>query len=169
MTQAMRPVPWRACSLVFVVALVFRLGWVVATDQIHVFPRKEMVRIAMAFAERGELADPYAAPSGPTALAPPVYPIFLGLIFRIFGTGVAAEVVKCVLTSSVSALRCALLPWLAVWLGLSFRTGMIGGLMSALYLGGLATDIKGDWAEAYVATAMVGLFLPRSASTDPPA
>ena len=159
MAQVLPPVPWRACILVFVVALVFRLACVVATDQIHEFPRKEMVKTAMAFAERGELADPYAVPSGPTAVVPPVYPIFLGLIFRIFGTGVAAEVVKCVLTSTVSALRCALLPWLAVWLGLSFRTGMIGGLMSALYLGGLATDVKGDWAEAYAATALVGLFL----------
>ncbi len=156
--QVLPPVPWRACSLVFVVALIFRLGCVVATDQIHEFPRKEMVKTAMAFAEKGELADPYAVPSGPTAVVPPVYPVFLGLIFRIFGTGVAAEVVKCVLTSAVSALRCALLPWLAVCIGLSLRTGMIAGLMSALYLGSMATDIKGDWAEAYAATALVGLF-----------
>jgi hypothetical protein len=131
----------------------------VATDQIHQFPRKEMVRIAMTFAARGELADPFAAPTGPTALAPPIYPIYLGLIFRIFGTGVAAEVVKCLLTSSVSALRCALIPWLALCLGLSLRTGMIGGLLSAFYIGALATDIKGDWAEAYAATALVGLFI----------
>jgi hypothetical protein len=158
MMQPLRPVPWRACGLVFVIALLFRLGWVVATNQIHLFPRKEMVRIAMTFAETGELANPFAAPTGPTALAPPVYPIYLGLIFRIFGTGEAAEVVKCLLTSSVSALRCALIPWLAICLGLSLRTGIIGGLLSAFYIGALATDIKGDWAEAYVATAMVGLF-----------
>jgi hypothetical protein len=158
MVQGLRPVPWRACLLVFVVGLVFRLGIVVATDQIHGFPRKEMVRIAMAFAARGELADPFAAPTGPTALASPIYPIFLGLIFRTFGTGVAAEVVKCVLTSAVSALRWALIPWLAVCLGLGLRTGMIGGLMGAFYIGALATDIKGDWAEAYAATALVGFF-----------
>ena len=159
MDPALRPVPWRACILVFIVALVFRLGLVVATNQIHQFPRKEMVRIAMVFAQRGELADPFAAPTGPTALASPVYPIFLGLIFRTFGTGVAAEVVKCLLTSAVSALRCALIPWLAVCLGLNLRTGIIGGLLGAFYIGALATDIKGDWAEAYAATAMLGLFL----------
>jgi len=159
MEQALRPVPWRACLLVFAVALLFRLGWVVATDQIHQFPRKEMVRIAMTFAQRGELADPFAAPTGPTALASPVYPVFLGLIFRTFGTGVAAEVVKCLLTCLVSALRCAMIPWLAICLGLSLRAGMIGGFLSAFYLGALATDIKGDWAEAYAATALVALFL----------
>jgi hypothetical protein len=159
MAPTLKPVPWRACVIVFVVALVFRLGLVVATDSIHQFPRKEMVRIAMSFAARGELADPFAAPTGPTASAPPVYPIALGLIFRTFGTGVAAEVVKCLLTSAVSALRCALMAWLAICLGLSLRTGMIAGLMSAFYIGALATDIKGDWAEAYAAAALVGLFL----------
>lgn len=159
MKQAVRPVPWRACVLIFAAALIFRLGLVVITDQIHWFPRKEMVRIAIAFAERGELADPFAAPTGPTALAPPLYPIFLGLIFRGFGTGVAAEIVKCLLTSTVSALRCALIPWLAVCLGLRLRVGVIGGLIGVFYIGALSTDIKGDWAEAYVATAMVGLFI----------
>jgi hypothetical protein len=152
-------VPWRASIRVFVVALVFRLGFVVATDQIHQFPRKEMVKTAMAFAAKGELADPYAVPTGPTAVVPPVYAIFLGLIFRTFGTGVWAEVVKCVLTSAVSALRCALMPWLAVCLALNLRTGMIAGLLSAFYIGAVATDVKGDWAESYAATALVGLFL----------
>ena len=113
----------------------------------------------MTFAETGELADPFAAPTGPTALAAPVYPIFLGLIFRTFGTGIAAEVVKCLLTSAVSALRCALMPWLALCLGLSPRTGMIAGVLSAFYIGGLATEVKGDWAETYTATAVVGLCL----------
>jgi len=159
MAAALRPVPWRACILIFLAALVFRLALVAITDQIHWFPRKEMVRIAMAFAERGELADPFAAPTGPTALAPPLYPIFLGTIFRLFGTGVAAEVVKCLLTCAVSALRCALLPWVAVCLGLRLRTGVIAGILGVFYIGALVTDIKGDWAEAYVATAMVGFFL----------
>jgi len=159
MGQVLRPVPWRACILIFVAALIVRLGLVAATDQIHQFPRKEMVRIAMAFAQLGELADPFAAPTGPTALASPIYPVFLGLIFRTFGTGVAAEVVKCLLTSAVSALRCALIPWLAVCLGLRLRAGVIGGLLAVFYIGALSTDIKGDWAEAYVATAMVILFL----------
>jgi hypothetical protein len=159
MGRAIRPAPWRACILVFVAALLFRLGCVVVTDQIHWFPRKEMVRIAMTFAETGELANPFAAPTGPTALAPPIYPIYLGMIFRIFGTGAAAEAVKCLLTSAVSALRCAMIPWLAIYLGLSLRTGLIGGVLSVFYIGALATDIKGDWAEAYAATAMVALFI----------
>ncbi|MEO8593008.1 MAG: hypothetical protein ABI759_06790 [Candidatus Solibacter sp.] len=159
MAKALAPLPWRTCILVFAVALIFRLGLVAGFDLIHDFPRKEMVKTAMAFAARGELADPYAVPSGPTAVVPPIYPIYLGLIFRAFGTGAEAEIVKCVLTSLVSALRCALLPWLAIALGLSLRTGAIAGLLSAFYVGALATDVKGDWAEAYAATALVLLFL----------
>jgi hypothetical protein len=145
--------------VIFLAALLFRLAAVLVTDQIHWFPRKEMVRIALAFAERGELADPFAAPTGPTALAPPLYPIFLGLIFRVFGTGVTAEAVKCLFTCVVSALRCALLPWLAVCLGLRLRTGVVAGILAVFYIGALSTDIKGDWAEAYVATALLGFFL----------
>jgi hypothetical protein len=132
---------------------------VVAFDQIHEFPRKEMVKTAMAFGAKGELADPYAVPSGPTAVVPPLYPIYLGLIFRVFGTGAEAEVVKCLLTSIVSALRCALLVWLAVSVGLTLRAATIAGVLSALYVGALATDVKGDWAEAYAATALLLLFL----------
>ena len=159
MAQGLAPVPWRTCLLVFFIALFFRLGLVVAFDQIHEFPRKEMVKTAMAFAAKGELADPYAVPSGPTAVVPPLYPIYLGLIFRAFGTGAETEVVKCLLTSTVSAVRCGLLVWLAMCLGLSQRAALFTGLLSAFYVGALATDVKGDWAEAYAATALVLLFL----------
>lgn len=150
---------WRASIGIFVAALFYRLGWVVATDQIHQFPLKEMVRAGIDFARNGEIGNPFAIPTGPTATVTPVYPMFLGLIFRVFGTGVGAEIVKCVLTSAVSAVRCALMPFLALRVGLSFRTGLIAGGMSIFYIGALQTEIKGDWAEAYGAVVLVGWFL----------
>ena len=159
MAPALPRVPWRVCVLVFAIALLFRLGLVIAGDLIHDFPRKEMVKTAMAFAEKGELADPYIVASGPTAVVPPIYPIYLGMIFRAFGTGSEAEAVKCLLTSVVSAFRCALLAWLALCIGLSLRTGTIAGVLSAFYVGALATDVKGDWAEAYAAAGLVLLFV----------
>src|SRR5262245_62680204 len=103
-----------------------------------------MARTAIAFANKGELADPFAAPTGPTAHVPPLYPIFLSFLFRIFGTGVAGETVKCLLTCAVSSLRSAFMPSVARVLGLDSRLGLTAGLLSALYVPALVTELKGD-------------------------
>ena len=148
----------RICVAVFLAAFALRVALVFLTDQAHQFPRKEMVRTAITFAQRGELADPFTAPTGPTAHVPPAYPIFLGLLFKVFGTGPDGELVKCILTSAVSAFRCALLVWLAVWLGLSRRTAIVAGILSIAYVGALTTEIKGDWEAPYAALVLIGLF-----------
>ena len=143
-----RPVLWRISLAIFLAALVFRLALVVATDQIHLVDWKEMARTGRSIAERGELADPFVVPTGPTAHVPPLYPIFLGLIFKLFGTDVAAEIVKSLLTCVFCALRCALMPLLALRMGLSLRTGVIAGGISVFYINALSTELKGDWAES---------------------
>lgn len=148
---------WRVSIWIFMAALLYRGAWVIATDQIHQFPLKEMVRTAQTFAERGELADPFVLPTGPTAHVPPLYPILLGLIFRVFGTGVITEIIKCLLTCVVGALRCALMPLLASRMGLSLRTGMIAGCIGAVYINALSTEVKGDWAEPYGALAVLAM------------
>jgi len=146
---------WRVSIAIFLAALLYRVAWVIVTDQVHQFPLKEMVRTGRTFAERGELADPFVIPTGPTAHIPPLYPMFLGVLFKLFGTGVPAEIVKCLVTCVVSALRCALMPLLAVRMGLSLRTGVIAGLIGAVYINALSTEVKGDWAESYGALALV--------------
>jgi hypothetical protein len=150
----------RTSILLFLLAFAIRVAVVFATDQVHDFStRKEMARTAIAFATKGELADPFAAPTGPTAHVPPLYPIFLGLLFRIFGTGVAGETVKCLLTCAVSSLRSAFMPSVARALGLDSRVGLTAGLLSALYVPALITEVKGDWEPPYTALALMGLFV----------
>jgi hypothetical protein len=150
----------RTSILLFLLAFAIRVALVFASDQVHDFStRKEMARTAIAFANKGELADPFAAPTGPTAHVPPLYPIFLGFLFRIFGTGVAGETVKCLLTCAVSSLRSAFMPSVARALGLESRVGLIAGLLSALYVPALITEVKGDWEPPYTVLALMGLFV----------
>jgi hypothetical protein len=90
---------------------------------------------------------------------PPLYPIFLGFLFRIFGTGVAGETVKCLLTCTVSSLRSAFMPAVARALGLDPRIGLTAGVLSAFYIPALITEVKGDWEPPYTALALMGLFV----------
>ena len=50
----------------------FQFGW-------------EMGRIARALATGHGFANPFNAPSGPTAWTPPLYPLILGGVFKVFG------------------------------------------------------------------------------------
>ncbi|MEO6803070.1 MAG: glycosyltransferase family 39 protein [Granulicella sp.] len=50
----------------------FQFGW-------------EMGRIARALATGRGYADPFMGPSGPTAWCPPLYPLLLGGVFKLFG------------------------------------------------------------------------------------
>ena len=50
----------------------FQFGW-------------EMGRIARALATHRGYADPFAGHSGPTAWTPPLYPLFLAAVFKVFG------------------------------------------------------------------------------------
>jgi hypothetical protein len=94
---------WKQAVLIFFVALAIRFGIVLATRQYLEMNRFEMVRIAISVAERGTLADPYRAPTGPTAHVMPVYPLLLGGVFRLFGPGVTGEIVKEFLTCVMSS------------------------------------------------------------------
>lgn len=50
----------------------FQFGW-------------EAGRVAASIASGGGFSSPYPLPSGPTAMQPPVYPLILAVIFKLFG------------------------------------------------------------------------------------
>jgi len=65
--------PWRAFLLIFFVHLGvqgFSLTKV-PTEHVRAHTRWEVPAVAMALYERGEFADPYCLPTGPTAHMPP--------------------------------------------------------------------------------------------------
>lgn len=67
--------------------------------------------IARNLAEHGQFANPFSPRlTGPTAIAPPIYPAFLALLIWIFGNSVPFALAANVITMAVHSLHAALLP-----------------------------------------------------------
>lgn len=149
--------PMVMCWCLFAFAFVFRAAVGLAVDSPHQFVRYEPSRIAISLAQNGTYANPFPAPTGPTAHIAPLYPLLLCLIFKIFGTALAGEVVKQILTSAVAALRAPLIALLALRLGLGSRTALIGSLLSAVWIGALETEIRGEFDSSWEALLIMAL------------
>jgi hypothetical protein len=80
--------PWR----LFWVALIVRVAVITFAHTYKVKPLMdhfsfgfEMGRIGRALATGYGFADPFDGHSGPTAWTPPIYPLLLGAVFKLFG------------------------------------------------------------------------------------
>jgi 4-amino-4-deoxy-L-arabinose transferase-like glycosyltransferase len=126
--------PLRAFVLIFALSFAIRgallfSGWLRPG---YFRPFGEIGRVAVSLARSGRFADPYKIPTGLTAHPTPIYAGVLGLIYRVFGVTVTAAYVRGLLAIvSFSALY-AMLPWLALRLGLGASAGVLGGLAGAL-------------------------------------
>jgi hypothetical protein len=144
----------RFCAWVFILAFLVRLGIVLASGQLQDLSRSEMERVALAFAAGRGLADPYHDPTGPTAHVGPLYPVLLGLVFAVAGSGIAGEIAKQILACSVAALRCSLIPWAAGRFGFDDKVARIAGGLAVFWITALDTETKGDW-EAGIAAVLL--------------
>lgn len=124
---------WAALGI-FLLALAFRLFLLTRVPERYLLPhtRWEAEAIAWSLATKGQFADPYALPTGPTAHHPPLYPFLVGTMWRIFGLGTAGGHASWIMGLTLAALQCALLPWLAVRLGVGLAAGVIVGVGSAV-------------------------------------
>jgi len=90
----------------------------------------EMPAIARSLAEHGTYANPFApAVTGPTALVPPVHPLFLAALLRMFGTEAGMHIAAIFANILANAAIAALLPRLASVCYGDFRIGVIGGAL----------------------------------------
>ncbi|WP_348640929.1 ArnT family glycosyltransferase [Granulicella arctica] len=83
---------FRAPWLVFWVAFVVRVGYIVVTHRYripayldHFSYGWEMGRVGRALATGHGYADPFQGHTGPTAWVTPLYPMLVGGVFRLFG------------------------------------------------------------------------------------
>jgi len=146
--------------LIFAVSSLIRIVKVLAAPRPPGTHLSEMENIARSLALHGTFADPYLLPTGPTAHTAPAYPILLGLIFLLFGTGVAGEIVSRIASAIVVSIQYALLPRVSTTLGLPRFTGAIAGLLAALApYKGYVEGSRDSVDQPYVALALVLLFL----------
>jgi hypothetical protein len=163
--------------LIFAVSSVIRIVKVLAAPRPPGTHLSEMENIARSLALHGTFADPYLLPSGPTAHTAPGYPLLVGLIFLLFGTGAAGETMSRIASVVVSSIQYALLPRVSAALGLPRFTGAVAGLLAALApYKGYVEGSRDSVDQPYVALALILLFLytakvwsAKSSSTGPPA
>lgn len=143
--------------LLFLISWLWRLCLIVLTRPYASIEPFEMVRVAMVLASRGEYADPYAVPTGPTAHVAPGYTLILAGIYYVFGNTLTAEIVKEMLSITIVSAQYALLPWLAMRLGMSLGAGVVAGLIGALLPFKPQVELKGDWEAGLAGLLFVTL------------
>ncbi len=128
--------PSWAFGLIFGLAFTVRVALLnlVPLDVLVPHTRWEIEAIAHSILLRGEFADPYAIATGLTAHVPPVYPLILSVIYRVFGLTLTAGIVAWVLGAAIYGAMFALLPWLGDRFGLGRQAGIVAGLAGAFWV-----------------------------------
>jgi hypothetical protein len=87
-----KPSPFRAPSSIFWTGLLLRVLYLtlahtyrVRLGQDHLQFGWEMGRVARALATGFGFSDPFTGHTGPTAWVPPLYPLFIAAVFKLFG------------------------------------------------------------------------------------
>ena len=118
--------------IIFAAALLSRVALILALPRTAETFYDEPGQVAISLSERGQFADPYVTPTGPTAHVAPLMPVILALFIKIFGNVEAAWLASRLLECVVIALFAALLPSLAERFGLGRRAGIVAGFVTAL-------------------------------------
>ena len=119
----------------------------------------EPFSLARSLVEDGEFANPfYLLPTGPSAHLAPLFPDFLALIVRTFGSGDAGAYV-CLHAATVAvSILLASLPLLSERLGLGF----LNGILAAVFWLVFGPEVPPEWESVYAAClVMAGTFLFR--------
>lgn len=143
--------PVSLAALLFAIAFLVRVSFVLLFHLYENPGQLELERIAVSLATTGVYGNPFALPSGPSAHVAPGYPLLLAGSFRIFGIGITGQIMKLLLASAVTSFQCAILPAAARGLGVDHRAGLLAGLVSALYPAKPMVQIEGSWETPYTA------------------
>jgi len=146
-------------------AILFLAGLVIGCYQAFLpgfgFGRgNEMVSIARNLAATGTYGNPFPpAVTGPTAVVPPLYPVFLAVLIKLFGLSPLFVLVAELANVLVNALIAALMPRLSQVFYEDTRPGIIAGV---LWL--FSMRLLPQWDVSYTVLGLV-LFLLVSAAT----
>ena len=121
----------KRCWSIYALAVALRLILIFGFGRGE-FVRAEPQHVALALAQKGQFADPYAAPTGPTAHLAPVFPIVIAPFYAIWGDTPAADRARVAAGPFLGSIPYALLPLVSEWLGLSLWVGTLAGLLGAM-------------------------------------
>lgn len=128
--------------VLFVTAFLIRLTLMLLLKP-HINPvGNEMQHIIHALATKGEFADPFIVPTGPTAHYTPLYPLLVAPIFRVLGETPLAILIQFTINLVFASMQYALLPWLARCSGLPPAAGFLGGLIGAVIPVNFLSEVK---------------------------
>ncbi len=160
--------PARAFILIFLLGLSIRVADLTTISARRILPndRMEDTAIATALVERGEFADPYIIPSGPTAHLPPLVPGIHAFFWRVFGMGLAGGVAAFLFNIVALSALYALAPWLGEKLGLGREPGVLAGIVGSFVVLRFG---NAEEATGLVLALLAVVFLRRWTTEQPPA
>jgi hypothetical protein len=139
---------------IFSLSFVIRFSILTRVPRAEVLSSGEATRIANALVSKGQFADPFLTPTGPTAHTTPFFPLLIAGVYKIFGSGYEGNFVRCVLVVTSYSLLYALYPTFASMLGFPFASGLFAGFMSALLPVKRSAEVFRGWEEPYSAMAL---------------
>ena len=104
---------WAQCGLVLLAALISLAIQLVLIPMVGMGPGFESVSLAKTLATRGEFADPFDGPTGPTAHLAPAFPFLLASVYRATANEEQFRIVTLLLTILFHLLNVLLLYLLA--------------------------------------------------------
>lgn len=147
--------PVRLGALLFSIAFLVRLSFILVFRPYENLAHFELERIAISLAKTGVYGNPFALPTGPSAHVAPGYTLLLAGLFRIFGTGITGNFIKELLACTVTSFQCAILPAVARALRIDRRAGILAGLVSAIYPAKPMVQLDGGWETPYTALFVI--------------
>ncbi len=143
---------------IFLIGVIVRVTMILVGGTYSAPRHFELELVAISLSEVGSYANAFGSSSGPTAHFAPIYPIFLALIFKIFGTDVMSELIRQVFNTVFIAFHYALLPFLAKACRLPVSAGVLAGLLGAILPFHFLSEVRGQ-ESALAALALVCLCL----------
>jgi hypothetical protein len=127
--------PKRSFFIVFFVAFAIRgfLLTQVPPRRVHPDnPNSQDQVIAMSLIEKGEFADVYILPTGPTAHSAPFVPGLIAGIWFLFGTTLLGGYAARLITIAAYSAMYGIIPWVGGRIGSGRQAGMLAGLAGAV-------------------------------------
>jgi 4-amino-4-deoxy-L-arabinose transferase-like glycosyltransferase len=153
--------PWR----MFWVGLAIRVLYITLGHSYHFRPFEdhfqfgwEMGRIARAVVTGRGYSDPFLAPSGPTAWCPPIYPLLLAAVFKVFGVYSALSAWFILTINSIFSALTAVAVYEIADRSFGRRVAIWSGWIWALYPAAMQYAVHWIW-ETAITTCLLSAVL----------